>query len=105
MKTTIMEEIQYQSKSGLLSTQIALSSFAIGTVIMLLHYVYPNEELIWFIGSSFVALAFLVNAAMMVLLIYFFLKETEHREYFAIKILIMLANIPRHFLPVPFIQF
>ena len=94
MKTNIMTEIHYQSKSGILSTQIAITSFVIGTVIMLLGNLYPPKYFIIVIGLFYVAIALLVNAAMLLLLVYFFLKEEEHREYFAIKILILLANIP-----------
>lgn len=94
MKTNLANEIHYQTQSGILSTQIAIASFLIGTLIMLLSQVFPNEDGIVFLGLFFVVFAFLINAAMLVLLIYFLLTESEHREYFAVKILILLANIP-----------
>lgn len=88
-----MEKITYQSKSGVFSTQLAIASFAIGTLLLLLGKYFPNEYSL-VAGALYVVGAFVVNAAVLLVLVYFFLAEPENREYYAIKILILLANIP-----------
>ncbi|RZJ32032.1 MAG: hypothetical protein EOO48_00180 [Flavobacterium sp.] len=94
MKNSVATQIQYQAQSGILSTQIAISSFIFGTALLLLNILNPNDENILILGGLFMVCAFLVNAAMFVLLLYCFIREAEHREYFAVKMLIVLANIP-----------
>lgn len=79
---------------GKFSTQLAITSFAIGTILLILHKLAPQNFNILSIGLLYVLFAILVNGIMLFNLIYHFIILPKHREYIAIKILILLANIP-----------
>ena len=86
---------QYLSKAGEFSTHLALASFGIGTLILVAHKLLPGvQHLTIIIGFLYVLLAFLVNGIVFLYLIYCFIIDAAHREYFMIKMLIMGANIP-----------
>ncbi len=81
-------------KSAGFSTYLAIGSFGIGTILFLLHFALPEYGLLYLIGYFYILIAFLVNGITFLnLLFQFFIKPTE-REDLAIKMLIMLANIP-----------
>lgn len=76
------------------STYLALLSFGIGTLLFVLHLVFPFEEGILILGFFYVLFAILINSLSLLNLCYLFITEPEHRETNAIRILILLANIP-----------
>ena len=88
-----MTKKQYQNATGILSTQIAITSFVIGTILLIAYLLLLNSSLLQ-IGIIYLIIAFLVNLIMLVYLIYLWITQKNHQEYFTIKILIMLANIP-----------
>lgn len=83
---------------GKFSTELAVVSFAIGTILLLLQKLAPNNLNILIIGLFYVLFAILINGIMFVNLAYQFIILPKYREYLAIKILILLANIPISFL-------
>ena len=89
-----MTAVHYLRKAGEFSTHMALASFGIGTILMLLHQVYPNLVYLLFIGLAYVVIAFVLNSIVFFHLLYYFIIQKNYREYFAIKMLILLANIP-----------
>lgn len=90
-----METFSHENqKSAGFSTYLAIGSFGIGTLLFLLHFALPEYGLLYFIGYFYLLIAFLVNLLVFLnLLFLYFIKPTE-REDLAIKMLIMLANIP-----------
>lgn len=90
MKTNTLN----QSLKGEFSTILAIISFAIGTVLLVIHKLFPDNFEILFIGLLYVLFAILVNGIMFFNLAYHFIISPKQREYIAIKILILLANIP-----------
>lgn len=90
-----MESELYNTKtSTAFSTYLALLSFSIGTLLFLLHLIFPYEDGILILGFFYVLFAILINCLSLLNLCYLFLTEPEHRETNAIRILILLANIP-----------
>ncbi|NUY79566.1 hypothetical protein HUK80_01565 [Flavobacterium sp. MAH-1] len=95
METFIQRNFNaYLKTTGELSTWIAIASFAIGTAFFVSYKSGIESEEIFFFGFLFVCLAALVNLLVLANLLILLLTERDHREYFAIKILIVLANIP-----------
>jgi hypothetical protein len=89
-----MTKKTYATVTGKLSTQIAIASFALGTLVFLLHQLFPREDIIFVIGIFYVLIALFVNGVVVLNLIHHFIFFQNHREYFGVKILIVLANIP-----------
>lgn len=89
-----MTKQTYASVTGKLSTQIAIASFGIGTLLFLLHQLFPKEEIIFVSGFFFVLIALFVNGVVLLNLIHHFIFFSNHREYFGIKILLVMANLP-----------
>jgi hypothetical protein len=93
MNSTLMKQLSYQSRSGVFSTQLAITSFLGGSILLFLQQLFPGDFLLG-IGLAYVSITFLINAAVLLILMFFFFAESEQREYYAIKILILLTNIP-----------
>lgn len=89
-----MTKQTYAIVNGQLSTQIAIFSFGIGTVLFLTHQLFPTVDFIIIIGIYYVMTALLINSLVLLNLIHHFIFFRNHREYFGIKILIVLANLP-----------
>jgi len=89
-----METTLYQRNTISFSTYLALGSFAIGTFLLVLHKLFPKEEYIFFIGFFYVLFAILLNSLVFLHLFYQFIIQKTERETIAIRILILLANIP-----------
>lgn len=85
---------QTQSIEGTFSTHLAIGSFAIGTALFISHVIWPKSSEIFMAGLFYVLLAVFVNGLVMLNLVYHFICSSERRELLAIKILILLANIP-----------
>jgi hypothetical protein len=88
-----MTKKQYQNATGIFSTQLAVGSFAIGTLLLILQVLLHNEILIE-IGIYYVIIAIIVNLIMLLYLSFLLFTQLNHQEYYIIKILILLANIP-----------
>jgi hypothetical protein len=87
-----------QSLSREFSTKLAFVSFSIGTILLGLQKLLPMNMDIIFLGFLYVLFAILINGIMLFNLAYHFIILPKQREYIAIKILILLANIPITFL-------
>jgi hypothetical protein len=89
MKTQLYEKgLHYDG-----STMLALCSLGVGTFLFLLNLVARNDSVI-VCGFLYLLLAFIVNGFMLAYLVYLFIMRPARREHIAIKMLILLANIP-----------
>ena len=98
-----MTKKQYKNATGILSTQLAIGSFLIGTLLLIVELLIPSGRLLE-IGLIYVLIAFSVNLIMFAYLIYLCFTQKNHQEYYTIKILILLANIPITFLYIKIIS-
>lgn len=90
-----METTIYDHKTPVsFSTYLAIGSFTIGTILFILHQIFPNESYIFIVGFFYVLLAILLNSLVLLNLLYQFIINEAERETIAIRILILLANIP-----------
>ncbi|MES2411408.1 MAG: hypothetical protein V4535_08200 [Bacteroidota bacterium] len=85
--------IQTESTPGKFSTFLALTSFGIGTLFLILHLLFENAYII-FCGYLFVLAAILVNIITLLYLLYLLIFSPFDRETILIRILILLSNIP-----------
>jgi len=76
------------------TTQLALISFLIGTILFLLYFLIPKNESILFLGLFYVFAASFLNGIAFLALIFHLINNKKNREETLIKILIILANIP-----------
>lgn len=77
------------------STQLALCSFGLGSLIFGSYFVLPENEGIIIIGLFFVIFAGFFNSIMFLRLLFLLLvAEAEERESIVIRMLLLLANIP-----------
>lgn len=88
-----MTRQQYKSATGIFSTQLAIGSFCIGTLLLILHLINPSGKL-FTAGFIYLALATIINLLVLLNLWFLYLTQKNHREYYTIKILILLTNIP-----------
>jgi hypothetical protein len=79
---------------GKFSTYLAITSFGIGTLLLAIHLCFPNNIEILVTGFFYVILALLVNSITLFHLAYHFIINRFERETIAIRMLILLANIP-----------
>lgn len=93
----IFMETKYQFKDLPFSTQLAIISFGIGTLLFLSYSLFPKFHILAFIGYIYLIMAFFINTIVFFYLIYLFFKE-NNTEDIIIRILILLANIPIAFL-------
>lgn len=80
-----------------LSTQMAIVSFGIGTLLLLLHFIFKKSDIIIFTGIYCVLISFLVNGLMLLKLIIDWITEVENRPNIERQALILFANIPISF--------
>ena len=85
---------QTQSPPGPFSTYLAITSFGIGTLLLILYLLFPETVLLIYIGYFYVLLAILINGIAFLHLFYLFIIHPLKREIIAIRMLILLANIP-----------
>ena len=84
-----------QTKStGKFSTYLAITSFGIGTFLLILYLLFPEMIVLIYAGYFYVLLAILINGITFLHLFYLFLIHRLKREIIAIRMLILLANIP-----------
>ena len=90
-----METLSLENqKSAGFSTYLAIGSFGIGTVLLLLHLYFAKDFDILLLGFFYVLFAILLNGITFLNLLFQFFIKPDEREDLAIKMLIMLANIP-----------
>jgi hypothetical protein len=95
METT---QIQEEPFDGNASTELALGCFAIGTLFFILFLTLADNSFILLIGFVFIILATPLNIIMLTHLLYHFYIRPQQRKYIAIRISILLSNIPVAFL-------
>lgn len=88
-----MTRKQYQSATGQRSTQIAIASFLLGT-FLLCAFLTTKHEYVLLAGFYYVLLAIAINLVVLGNLLYQCVRLHNHRDYYGIKILLVLANIP-----------
>ncbi|MBD3581230.1 hypothetical protein [Flavobacterium selenitireducens] len=86
----------YLRATGELSSKIAFASFLLGSLLFVLFKMdtFDDDGYLLACGFIYVLLAAMLNMLVLLNLMILFLSEPNNREYFAIKILIVLANIP-----------
>jgi hypothetical protein len=80
--------------TGKFSTYLAITSFSFGTLLLAIHLCFPDTIEILVTGFFYVLFALLVNSITLFYLLYHFIINRFERETIAIRILILLANIP-----------
>lgn len=88
-----MTREQYKSATGIFSTQLAIGSFIVGTLLLIAYLIHPSDESILGI-FIYLTIATIINLIVLLRLWFLYLTQKNHREYYTIKILILLANIP-----------
>ena len=88
MKTT---EKPFEEKQ---STELAIGSFIVSTILFALYIVSNGSSNVLIIAFPFVTAAILTNTIMLFHLMDKFIALAEQRKDIAVKILILLSNIP-----------
>lgn len=88
-----METIQDFKKFSF-STQFAVVSFVLGTLLFASYYIFPNKDGIIILGLFYTLFAVFFNIMILINLVFQWLIMPIERENIAVKILIVLANIP-----------
>ena len=76
------------------STKLMLISFAIGSLLLLLHLLLPKENIIIIVGYIYVVLAIIVNTITLIYLLIQLGLNWQEAETRIIRILILLTNLP-----------
>jgi membrane-bound ClpP family serine protease len=89
---------QTHPSPGKFSTYLAVTSFGIGTLLLLIHLCFPDNINILIMGLYYVLFAAILNFITLVHLLYHLIINPFERKNIAIRILILLMNIPVTFL-------
>ena len=76
------------------STELAIGSFIVSTILFVLYIITNASSNVLIIAFPFVVSAIILNAIMLFHLIEKFISLPEYRKDIAVKILILLSNIP-----------
>ncbi|WP_433829685.1 hypothetical protein [Flavobacterium anhuiense] len=76
------------------STELAVGTFIISTILFILYIISNGNPMILIIAWPFALGAIIVNAIMFLHLTDRFIHLPEHRRDIAVKLLILLSNIP-----------
>ena len=87
-------EVIYDFKRFSSSTQLALSCFFIGTLLLVAFFLFPENDGIIITGLFFVIFAIFFNGIVLINLLYQWATIPDERENTAVKLLILLSNIP-----------
>lgn len=82
-----------QKIQGKFSTYLAITSFGIGTLFLILHLLFESFYVI-FCGYFYVLVAIVVNFITLLYLFYLLIFSRFDKETVIIRILILLSNIP-----------
>lgn len=77
-----------------LSTQMAIVSFGIGTILFASFFLVNDKMQMAAIGYNFIIIALIVNSLMLLKLIYDWFKNPLKKKIILKQIFILLANIP-----------
>ena len=88
MKTT------YNSSEEKQSTELAIGTFIISTILFILYIVSNGSAMILVIAWPFALGAIIVNAIMFVHLTDLLIHLSEQRKDIGVKLLILFSNIP-----------
>lgn len=80
------------------STELAIGTFVISTILFILYIVSNGNAMVLVIAWPFALAAIVVNLIMFVHLMERFIHLPQQRKEIAIKILLLLSNIPITFL-------
>lgn len=75
------------------SRKIALLSFFIGSLIILLYF-FTHYHGVIYLGLFFITVAFLINSFFSILLLYYFFKEKAKRKIILFSLFLILINVP-----------
>ena len=81
-----------------LAIQMAIVSFGIGTLLLLLHFIFKNSYIIVTVGIYYVLISFLINGLMFLKLIIDWFTEIQSRHKIERQALILFANVPISFI-------
>jgi hypothetical protein len=76
------------------SNQLAIGSFAIGTLLLLTYKAMFLNDMIIIIGIYYILFAIFINTMMLFYLIFLCIIIPDERENLALKIILLLCNIP-----------
>ncbi len=76
------------------SNELAIGSFAIGTLLLLLFKSNTHVGLVLLIGFYYLLFSILINSIMLLYLIFLCVILPNERENLALKIILLLCNIP-----------
>lgn len=96
-----METLQFKKSNapGKFSTYLAAISFGLGTLLLVAYMACPSQYInIMTMGFFYVLMAILLNGVTLFHLAYLFAIHPIYREILAIRILLLLSNIPVVFL-------
>ena len=91
MQTTVIQEEPFD---GGTSTELAVGSFTLGTLFLILFLTLQDTSFVLIIGFIFVVMAMFLNAIMFCHLLQHFYLLPQQRKYIGLKIAILLSNIP-----------
>lgn len=72
-----MSPVYYLRKAGEFSTHMAIGSFAIGTLILLLYKTIPDNFDMLLIGLAYIVIAFVLNSIVFFHLLYYFITQKK----------------------------
>lgn len=76
------------------SNQLAIGSFIIGTLLLLLFKSSTHAGTFLFIGFYYVLFSIIINSIMLLYLIFLCIIFPDDRKKLALKIILLLCNIP-----------
>ncbi|PKB18079.1 hypothetical protein [Flavobacterium sp. 5] len=76
------------------SNELAIGSFIIGTLLLLTLKAMPYESMVLYIGLCYVLFAIVINSIMLLYLIFLCIILPDDRKDLALKIILLLCNIP-----------
>ena len=89
-----MKQVQIKDIQGYFPAQLAFWSFLIGSLFLLLAFLFPKEDKILISGLVYVLLAFFLNGICFLVLFLQVVFNWKECEGIALQMLILLANIP-----------
>ena len=89
-----MKQVQIKDIQGYFPAQLAFWSFLIGSLFLLLAFLFPKEDKILISGLVYVLLAFFLNGICFLVLFLQVVFNWKEREGIALQMLILLDNIP-----------
>jgi len=89
-----MKTLNYHSEIGFYATLLAIVSFAIGTMLLVLRLLLPGNQGIVAAAFYYAEFFALTHIIALLVLLYQFIFKADCRHYYARKIFLLLCNIP-----------